>query len=412
MPFKLPSFTDLNKTQKLIINLLPKSDKLAVIGGPGTGKTILALEAAAQSSKENKKCLILSYSVLLKCQISCIAKTYNLSDENIEVNSYLSWFWNELKELGCTNPDPSVLQPNGQKFVYDLEKVDNFLSSKDKSKLKKYDYIFIDEAQDVQDGLIKYFAYFCDKIFVTFDDCQKVGNERGNDSFLTYDHSNILTDLKIGDKFFDLIDNYRNTTQIETAAKLLFTSYDLNDVTLTKVTSKTHGAKPRIVECHEHVTYSDVASYVIDHYDKSKSAAVLFDASREDRDSIFNNLKSAIEGEIADRKEKINFFYKYGDKDKICNINDTNALSEGIFLLSFTSSKGLEFDDVFILSLNTSIDDFKKRNAFYVAFTRAKSMSYVIFDNNSITNKNELYNLMSNNRYLFDVDEIRGEKDE
>lgn len=408
MPFKLPSFTELNKTQKLIINLLPKSDKLAVVGGPGTGKTILALEAAAQNSKEKKKCLILSYSTLLRDQIKCIAKTYKLSIDNIEVNSYLKWFWKELQELGCE--DPTILQPDGQKFIYDLEKIENFLSSQDKSKLKKYDYLFIDEAQDVQDGLIKYFALFCDKTFVTFDDCQKVGNEKGNDSFLTYDHSNILTDLKIGDKFFDLIDNYRNTTQIETAAKLLFSSYDLNDVTLTKVTSKTHGAKPRIVECQKHVTYEDVANYIVDHYDKSKSAAVLFDTEVNDRDDVFNSLKDSIIGVISNRKENINFYYKYGEKKK--NINDTNALNEGLFLMSFKASKGLEFDDVFILSRATLINDFKKRNAFYVAFTRAKSMSYVIFDNSSLTNKNELYCLMTNNRYLFDTDEIRGEKDE
>lgn len=44
MPFKLPSFSELNNTQKLIINLLPKSDKLAIIGGFGSGlaTTILA----------------------------------------------------------------------------------------------------------------------------------------------------------------------------------------------------------------------------------------------------------------------------------------------------------------------------------------------------------------------------------
>ena len=399
MPFKLPSFSELNNTQKLAINLLPKSDKLAVIGGPGTGKTIIAIEAAAMLSRSKKKCLILSYSTSLRDQISCIAKTFKLSIDNIEVNSYHTWFWHKLISLGCNNPKELQIED----YVYDLNKVGNFLSIQKRENILTYDYIFIDEAQDVQDGLIKYFSMFCNKILVTFDDCQKIGNENGNDSFLTYDHSNILTDLKIGDKFFDLIENYRNTTQIETVARLLFSSYDLNDVTLTKVTSQKFGDKPKLVIGKKETTYADVASYIVDHYDKSKSVAVLFDTSSPNKEKIFNGLKDAISAEIKEKDNSINFYYKYGRKN---TIKETNALNNGIFLLSFRTSKGLEYDDVYILSEDVQIDNYKKRNAFYVAFTRAKTMSYVILDNNSTLDNSELNNLLLDNSYLFDIDEI------
>lgn len=397
MPFKLPSKDELNNTQNLIINLLPKSDKLAIIGGPGTGKTIIAIEAAAMMAASNKKCLILSYSTTLRDQIKCIAKTFKLNNENIEVNSYLSWFWKQLKRLGY---DPETLQE--KEFVYDLNKVENALAIKPNEEKLMYDYMFIDEAQDVQDGLIKFFSQFCNKIIVTFDDCQKIGNENGNDSILSYDHSNILVDLNIGDKFFDLIDNYRNTTQIEAVARLLFSPYDLNETTLKKITSKKHGNKPKLICSNDEMSYDKIAKYIVDHYDKSRSVAVLFDSTSPNKNSLFNSLKEAIENEIAQRDQDIKLLFKYGKKS---NINSKNSLDNGIFIMSFRTSKGLEFDEVFVLTTDVKIDNYQKRNAFYVAFTRAKSMTYVALDNASTYNA-EINKLLLDNNYLFDVDNI------
>lgn len=398
MSFRLPEFSELNNTQRLIINLLPKSDKLAVIGGPGTGKTIIAIQAAAMMARSKKKCLILSYSTSLRDQICCIAKTFKLNIENIEINSYHSWFWNKLKKIGIS--DPRALQ--NEDYVYDINKVENVLNQKRKEEKLEYDYIFIDEAQDVQDGLIKCFSQFCNKILVTFDDCQKIGNENGNDSALSYDHSNILLDLKIGDKYFDLIDNYRNTTQVEMVARLLFSSYDMNDVTLKKSTSTKHGNKPVLIRNNGKLDYPKIAKYIVDHYDMSKSVAILFDSASAEKNVIYNNLKDAINNEIKTRRANIKFLYKWG---KGSTINSNNALDNAIFLLSFRTSKGLEFDEVYVLTTDVEIDNFQKRNAFYVAFTRSKSMTYVIMDTSSQKNK-EINELLLANSYLFDIENV------
>ena len=72
MSFKLPSYKDLNQTQKVLIQLLPKTEKLAVIGGPGTGKTIVGIQGAIQMMNQGKKCLFLSYSDMLRCFIKNI----------------------------------------------------------------------------------------------------------------------------------------------------------------------------------------------------------------------------------------------------------------------------------------------------------------------------------------------------
>ena len=395
MSFKMPSFNELNNTQKVIINLLPKSNKLAVIGGPGTGKTIIALQAAAIMANSGKKCLILSYSKTLKSYIANVAKEYKMDISNITINTYHSWFWSLLKnDFEIENPAELQETP----FVYDLKKLMPLINQFDFSNYDKYDYMFIDEAQDVQDGLIKIFARFCKKILVTFDDSQKIGNESG-DSVLSYDHSNILTDLMIGDQFFDLIDNYRNTAQVETAARLLFNSYDTNEVTLNKVTANRVGKKPRLLISKDD-SYEKIAKFIVEHYDASKSIGIFYSQEAEDHGlKIFNSVKAAIQSELKKANINARLLYKFGKT----NIDDSNAISNNLFLVSLKTSKGLEFDDVYVLTEDISIDNYQKKNLLYVAFTRSKSMTNIILQSN--TNQ-EIKNILVNNKYLFEQAEL------
>ena len=83
MAFKLPDYDELNITQQQIINSLAYAEKLAVVGGPGTGKTIIAIQASSIMSSSDEKCLFLTYSKPLIMQIECIAKQFGLNIENI-----------------------------------------------------------------------------------------------------------------------------------------------------------------------------------------------------------------------------------------------------------------------------------------------------------------------------------------
>lgn len=393
MAFKLPSYSELNNTQKTVINLLGRMEKIAVIGGPGTGKTIIGLQAAALMSKSKGKCLFLSYSVSLCHYITNAANLFNLNIENIEINSYHKWFWHKLIALGY---NPKDLQDKD--YLYNLDKLETALNMKSEELKTQYDYIFIDEAQDVQEGLIKFFLQFGKKILVTFDDSQKIGNEN-SDALLSYDHSNILNDLKIGDNFFDLIDNYRNTVQIETIAKILFTSYDLNDISLKRVTSKRHGQVPKLIRFKEGNSFDDIAEYIVDNYDKSKSVGVLFSVSDQSHGKdLYDKLKVSLRKYT--KLENINLLYKYG---KSLNINSKNALSNGIYLMSLKTSKGLEFDEVYIIGENLSLENYQTKNSLYVAFTRAKNLTNIVLMEHDEKVRNQEFNkLIDSYNFLFD----------
>lgn len=392
MSFKLPSYKDLNQTQKVLIQLLPKTEKLAVIGGPGTGKTIVGIQGAIQMMNQGKKCLFLSYSDMLRCFIQNIAKENNLDINGIEINTFHTWFWHFIKkELDVE--DPTEYQPD-RPYFYDVNMLLNLINTCGKSpnELIKYDYIFIDEAQDIQEGMMKVLIKFTKNILVTFDDSQKIGNEYENDSKLSYDHSNILIDLGIGDKFYDLIENYRNTSQIESIAKSFLSSYNENEVSLMKVTSNKQGKRPKLIH-NLNNDYKAIVDYIVKHNDKSKSVGVLIgNDDKELGKTVFDILEKEF------KKTDVKFLYRYGKR--YSNINTSNALSNGIFLMTMKSSKGLEFDEVYLIANNFSIADYQGRNSLYVAFTRAKENSNIImFDNLEICR--ELNKMLSDISYMF-----------
>lgn len=113
-------------------NGLIKNKRILIEGIPGCGKTTFALAFADQ--KRHLKGLYLCWNRLLKVQIESKAKSRQLS--NLEVNTYYSF----LKESGLTN-----IEIKDSLNVF-RDKVYTFFSMKFD---KQYDYIIIDEGQDI-----------------------------------------------------------------------------------------------------------------------------------------------------------------------------------------------------------------------------------------------------------------------
>jgi len=50
--YKLPNYGDLNKEQDKVL-ALPKDGQFLIVGGPGTGKSVVALLRASKSRDDN-----------------------------------------------------------------------------------------------------------------------------------------------------------------------------------------------------------------------------------------------------------------------------------------------------------------------------------------------------------------------
>lgn len=342
MPFKRPKYNDLTSVQKNIIANATGTQmpKLAVVGGPGTGKTILALQIIMDAIKSSSNSLFIVYNRPLS---NFLKNELDKENNPAMVMTFHRWIYTFLKDValpmnGEINVDiEKSLQTN--KYVYDWNKVYSKILTLDSLK-GYYDYVFIDEAQDICKDAWPIFNYIAKKLYVFYDENQKIGNELEQYYYSDSEIVDIKRAINCEDSFYDLTENFRNTIEIESVAKLFDDNSEINNITLKKITAKNHGKKPSILK----IENADlVAKWILKNYDPSLS-----------------------------------------------------------------SSKGLEFDVVYILSTNDIDFDISKtinRHKLYVAITRARKELYFVCDTSGV--KNVVLGTLETNKAIVDEKEIK-----
>ena len=86
--FDLPGIQDLNKDQDEAL-ARPLDGQHLIIGGPGTGKSVVALLRARRLAAEDKNYLILVYNHLLN---GSNRKLFG-STQSLDSNTWEGWFW-------------------------------------------------------------------------------------------------------------------------------------------------------------------------------------------------------------------------------------------------------------------------------------------------------------------------------
>ena len=124
--------------QSVVLNAVLESNSKIFVNGPaGSGKTVLAVEAAKAAVKNNQKVLFLCYNQKLSRFLKSLLKEI----PTIEVFSLFAFFSEidiNLKDVGTTNLSPKKAAPIIAKLMDD-----NF----DKFQID-FDVLIIDEAQD------------------------------------------------------------------------------------------------------------------------------------------------------------------------------------------------------------------------------------------------------------------------
>lgn len=382
MAFKLPSVSELTLIQKQVYNdiVINKTERLAVLGGPGTGKTVLLMLAINQLNIEKEKLLFLVYNKPLKKFIG----TSVTANPNAKFNNYHAW----LGRLYRKYQRPFNENEN---YSFDWDDVECMLMENN----VHYDSVFIDEAQDLPIELVKILDKITDKIYVFFDLNQKIdGDNKTKDA--------ILSCLELEEHFYDLVDNHRNTIEIEQFAKMFGNSYQANKLTLKGITSKRHGDKVAVIDTNN---IPLLAKKIVNTYlsNPGKNVGVLLPKMNSNLKTYFEYYYQAIKDEIDSHTEiKIPLYGYLNGPYPVCDengiVNDEIFNDDGICLMTFKGSKGLEFDIVFMIEMNNkdiSINFVQDLNSIYVAITRCRDLLNITFDS-SIYNKKSLNNLVIN----------------
>lgn len=406
----------LTQIQKRIVKAISNEKKVAIVGGPGTGKTVLAM-SAMDNSKDSKQ-ILLTYSKPLSNMI------YDCMGGKCKTSTVHRFGWNLGHQIECKlkqfsaeysyPKDDKFCEVINREYGYDSEKNiwpkwNNLI--RDYSKLDsnqqkeiKYSTIFVDEGQDLPDDVYSFLEKITDKIVVTFDDSQEVGIESSTKGEVIretgLDCNRILSMLNLEENFYDLIDNFRNTVSIERVAKLFYNNYGTNGTSLgirdERYNKRKKGELPIVLFMKaDQDMLNDIAD---DAYQNNKQVGLIVD-DKDSFDWIYNLMQNAvIHGYIQNDR----FFYKCGDKDNMKG-NGNHLNGTGVFLTTFKSAKGMEFDKVYIfdcqkIKLNTAAE----KNKFYVAATRAKDTLTLVFDLQYDDNCPVL-DIIKNNESLFNI---------
>lgn len=304
-------------------------DSLLVYGPAGTGKTILAMAKIKELEYSNKSYILIIYTKSLKAYIE-----------------------GKMISAGFDNAKGKIYYENEIDNLHDEELELN------------YDYIIIDEVQDFPYNKIVSLKRIANKgIFV-------YGDNKQNLYPIKTDYKSTINDIinsKLIDKFYILNSIYRFSKKIYDFAICI----NPHEKEINFIKPKSHLQESDTPKILEFETLNDELKYIKMLIENNGWQNVGILVSK-------NGHAKIIKEWFYDNTDPNSPYFK-DIEVKTDNTFELDFSNEGIKIITYHSSKGLEFDRVFIPICNiyeTSDSsgnmEYNYKEALYVAFTRAK----------------------------------------
>lgn len=359
MPVRLPSITDLDSSQRKVVQLTPYDEPMFVNGPPGSGKThisILRLNVMLQNGFTNV--LFLLYNHSMYGFLKTIFRKMNIVN-NIEIDTKDIFFTNLARSNGYNfNNEERGNKPGSYLKSYN-QRLD-FVNAVSDLNLPKYSAIIIDECQDFIDKEMDLLKKLTNKIIAVGDFDQTIYQNKPPSFLKALKSHRLNTIYRYGQNVASLAQNFapesKNLSQNVTS---------LDKTEVFKVKS---------------INNRDAISKIerILNAKKNTDLTVAIISMKKD---VLSELKSVL------NYKNINTFY--------CDTNRTMRdydFDKNIpVLITPQSSKGMEFDCVILYGFDNSIKYFSLwKEIVYVSITRTCRELYLIEEPNTIR---ELANL-------------------
>jgi hypothetical protein len=247
-------------------------------------------------------------------------------------------------------------------------------------EIHEYKYVFIDEYQDincVQEKIIKALYKTAKLLVVVGDDQQNI---------YTFRNTNIkyilnFTENYENSKYAYLIKNYRCNENFVQLANVIL-SYNENKIDKTIMAMKTDKPKKILMVSFKtqknQLIFLSMKIKTLWETDKSNLQKTAIIARNN---SVLKNLESLL------ASKNIPTFYIESNDDNIMTKQNIQDIKERVILSTIHGTKGLEFDNVLLIDVNSNVfpsnkckDIEEERRLLYVAITRAKSKLYICYD--------------------------------
>ncbi|MBP1153296.1 MULTISPECIES: 3'-5' exonuclease [unclassified Paenibacillus] len=298
-----------------------KMDNYLIEGCAGSGKTILALQKAKEIQDSGAGTyLIIIYTVTLRAFIK-----------------------DGITHLG--------LDPDRVCNYHQLEKLG----------YESADYIIVDEIQDFTKEQIKKMVGMANKNFLFFgDDAQQLYSHKG---CLNLAKVKAITSIK-DSNHKKLVKNYRLPKSVAEFAIHLKS----DDKDLVGRCVKKGGEKPLVI--HGTSFYEELR-YIKEVIEREGwlDVAILFQNNDKVKDAFefYKQIGFAIEAKYNRGKQSVNKLDFYTAKPKV---------------MTYHSSKGLQFEHVFLPSCEVDTNAYNLKDALYVAITRASDNLFILYTDN------------------------------
>ena len=376
--FRLPGVEDLNKDQDRVLRL-PEDGQFLIVGGPGTGKSVVALLRAMKFSNGNDY-IFLTYNRVLSSATNQLAQGLHsntlLRFFNKKLRDSLKPIREKLKQDEDGNKEQiqncnSILIKN---FGHDYKKIDKFLQDNNFELTETTRHLIVDEGQDMPpDYYERLMDFGYENFFIVADQNQQL---EADENSSRKELSNILG-LEVED-VIELKQNYRNSHPIALVAQHFFTDKSSPKPELPEVSKAALGAPV----LYEYKDFHQCIKFILREVDRDLTNLIGVVVAKTTILDICKRELEGIEIELDNEKPKIQS-YKTGQAVEI------DFSEGGVVVLNASSIKGLEFDVVFIMLNGFEIynnDEDSMRKKLYVMSSRAiKKLIFFQSSSNNIT---------------------------
>ena len=370
--FELPGIRDLSKEQEAA-RALPKEGQHLVVGGPGTGKSVLALIRAGRHHRERDDFLFLVFNHLLN------RASDQLFGSGLVSRTWDSWFRGIFRELaGQTVP---VREPNdgGYKEI-DWASVEKIVHAMPDDETPRPPFLVIDEGQDMPREFYNALVGLgFNRFFVVADQNQQITDANSSRKDIQ-DCLGIETDEVI-----ELRQNYRNHYQVARLANTFYTGDPASPP--PDLPAPASGAVP-VLYSYEQEKLDAVARRILRLADRDPRQLIGVIAPNNGVRERYLEVLRSVEVRLDNPRPAIETYHRENRAEV--------AFDEGgILVINAQACKGLEFDTAVLADIDEHFvrrsDRDIARRVFYVMVARARERVFMFRKHNG---RNDIERIM------------------